>query len=179
MDEQHLVPISDDEDSHSDSYSSSDGDSSVEVTSTVDECENELVHLSTCLHLGSELNDDNNDQDLEWSQPPSPLSSCSSSSSDIEELSNSEQMTLSTTSLSNNKRKRRPWTVQEKIDVIASYEKNQNKRKIAKEKGCTPAQLRQWIKNKENLLVMYKKKKGTIVFHFFYLYFAFVLLLCI
>ena len=76
MDEQYLVSISDDEDSHSDSYSISNGTSSVEISSTIDEYEN----LSTYLHLESEFNDDNNGQDFEWPQPPSPLSSCSSSS---------------------------------------------------------------------------------------------------
>ena len=80
MDEQYLVSISDGEDSHSDSYSISNSTSSVEVSSTIDEYENELVHLSTYLHLESEFNDDNNGQDFEWSKPPLPLSSCSSSS---------------------------------------------------------------------------------------------------
>ena len=51
MDEQHIVSISDDEDSHSDSYSSSNGTASVEVSSTIDEYENKLVHLSTYLQF--------------------------------------------------------------------------------------------------------------------------------
>ena len=80
MDERYLLSISDDEDSHSDSYSISNGTSSVEVSSTTDEYENELVHLSTYLHLESEFNDDNNGQDFEWPEPPPPLSSCSSPS---------------------------------------------------------------------------------------------------
>ena len=135
MYEEHLVPISYHEDSYSDSCSSSDGSSTVEVTSTIDECESELVHLSTYLHLGSDFDDDNSEQDFESPEPPTLLSSCTSSSSDLEELSNSEQVTLSTTSVSNsnaqgncNKRKRRPWTIQEKLGAICSYEKNQNKR---------------------------------------------------
>ena len=80
MNEQCLVFISDDEGSHSDSYSISNDTSIVEVSSTIDEYENELVHLSTYLHLESEFNDDNNGQDFEWSELPSPLSSCSSPS---------------------------------------------------------------------------------------------------
>ena len=80
MDEQYLVSISDDEGSHSDSYSISNGTSSVEVSSTIDKYENELVHLSTYLHLELEFNDDNNGQDFEWLEPPSTLSSCSSPS---------------------------------------------------------------------------------------------------
>ena len=80
MDEQYVVSISDDEGSHSDSYSIFNGTSSVEVSSTIDEYEKELVHLSTNLHLESEFNDDNNGQDFEWPEPPPLLSSCFSPS---------------------------------------------------------------------------------------------------
>ncbi|CAF3267855.1 unnamed protein product [Rotaria sp. Silwood2] len=163
MDEQHLAPLSADEDSRFDGYSSSD-DASVEVTSTVDECENELVRLSTCLQLESEFDNDD-DQAFEWPEPPPTL--LSSSSSDIEELADSQQVVLSTTSFNNgdtqeksNSCKRRQWSIKEKLDAIALFDKNQSKRKTANEKGCTPAQLRNWIHNKENLLKMYKNKKG-------------------
>lgn len=64
-------------------HPSSDRSSNVEATSTIDEYKNELVHLSTYRESESQFNHDNNDQDFEWSEPP-PLSSCSSSSSDIE-----------------------------------------------------------------------------------------------
>ncbi|CAF3943886.1 unnamed protein product, partial [Rotaria sp. Silwood1] len=163
MDEQHLAPLSADEDSRFDGYSSSD-DASVEVTSTIDECENELVRLSTYLQLESEFDNDD-DQAFEWPEPPPTL--LSSSSSDIEELADSQQVVLSTTSFNNGdaqekskKCKRRQWSTLEKLDAIALFDKNQSKRKTANEKGCTPAQLRNWIHNKENLLKMYKNKKG-------------------
>ena len=51
MEEQHLIPICFDEDSSCDDCENSDDDSSlsVEVTSTIDENENELLRLSTNL----------------------------------------------------------------------------------------------------------------------------------
>ena len=168
MEEQHLEPLLGDKGSDSDSHDSSDDDSSVEITSTIDEDENELVHLSTYLHLNSEDENDN-EQSFEWPDPPSSLSS--SSSDDIEELNNTQEvMVVSATSntsaatvnIKENsmKRKRRQWTIKEKLDAIALFDKNQSKRKTAKKKGCTTAQLRNWIENKEDLFKMYKKKKG-------------------
>lgn len=168
MEEQHLEPLLGDEGSDSDSLDGSDDDSSVEITSTIDEDENELVHLSTYLHLNSE-DESNDEQSFEWPDPPTPLSS--SSSHDIEELNNTQEVAVvsatSDTSAAiintkekSMKRKRRQWTIKEKLDVIALFDKNQSKRRTAKEKGCTTAQLRNWIENKEDLFKMCKKKKG-------------------
>ncbi|CAF2936478.1 unnamed protein product [Rotaria sp. Silwood2] len=131
MDEQHLAPLSADEDSRFDGYSSSD-DASVEVTSTIDECENELVRLSTYLQLESEFDNDD-DRAFEWPEPPPTL--LSSRSSDIEELADSQQVVLSTTSFNNGdaqekskKCKRCQWSILEKLDAIALFDKNQSKR---------------------------------------------------
>ena len=91
MEEQHLEPLLGDKGSNSDSLDSSDDDSSVEITSTIDEDENELVHLSTYLHLNSE--DENDDeQSFEWPDPPSLL--LSSISDDIEELNNTQEVVV-------------------------------------------------------------------------------------
>ena len=75
----NILSISDDEGSHSDNYSISNGTSSVEISSTINEYENELVNISAYHHLESKFNDDNNGQDFEWPESPPPLSSCSSS----------------------------------------------------------------------------------------------------
>ncbi|CAF1448613.1 unnamed protein product [Rotaria sordida] len=57
--EQHLASLSDDEGpSFDDDDNSSDSDSNVEVTSTIDESENELVRLSTYLQLESQFDND-------------------------------------------------------------------------------------------------------------------------
>ncbi|CAF5143923.1 unnamed protein product, partial [Rotaria sp. Silwood1] len=75
--------------------------------------------------------------------------------SDIEELADSQQVVLSITSFNNGdaqekskKCKRRQWSIIEKLDAIALFDKNQSKRKTANKKGCTPAQLPNWIHNK-------------------------------
>jgi hypothetical protein len=149
MEEQHLEPLHRDKGSNSDSHDSSDDDSSVEIISMIDEDEND------------------DEKSFEWPNPPSLLSS--SSSDDIEELNNTQEVVVfaaSNTSASmvniqekSMKRKRRQWTIKEKFDAIALFDKNQSKRKSAKKKGCTTAQLRNWIENREDLLKMHKKKK--------------------
>ncbi|CAF4738728.1 unnamed protein product [Rotaria sp. Silwood2] len=167
MNEQHLESLYDDKDSTSDSCNSSDDDSSVEITSTIDKGENELVRLSTYLQLDSEEENDD-DKNFEWPDPPPSLLSSSSDDVDVdvEESSDFHQVVLPTASCvhvniqeKSIKRKRRQWSIKEKLDVIALFDKNQSKRKTAREEGCTTAQLRNWLKNKENLLEMYKKKK--------------------
>jgi hypothetical protein len=63
MEEQHLLSLGVvDEDSSFNDYNSSDDDSSVEITSTIDEYESELVRLSTYLQLESD-DDDGDDVD--------------------------------------------------------------------------------------------------------------------
>ncbi|CAF4185823.1 unnamed protein product, partial [Rotaria sordida] len=139
MEEQHLASLSDDEGSSFDDDNSSDSDSNVEAASTIDECENELVRLSTYLQLESEFDNDD-DQNFEWPEPPSTLNS--SDSSDIEELHDSQQMLLSTTPSNNGviqeqyiKRKRRQWTVKEKLDAITLFENNQSGKRKRLEGG--------------------------------------------
>ena len=90
MEEEHLESLLGGTDLTSDSL---DDDSSVEINSMVDE-ENELVRLSTYLQLESE-DEDNDEQSFESPDPPPSL--LSSSSSDIEELSDSQQVLISTT----------------------------------------------------------------------------------
>jgi hypothetical protein len=63
MEEQHLLSLGVvDEDSSFNDYNSSGDDSSVEITSTIDEYESELVRLSTYLQLESD-DDDGDDVD--------------------------------------------------------------------------------------------------------------------
>jgi len=168
MDE-HLLLLGSDEDSCSDDDNSSDDDSSVEITSNPDECESELIRLSTYLQLESGADNDD-DQTFEWPDPPSSLlSSCSSND---DQSNDSQQMLPPSTSNDNvhaqgnsTKRKRRQWTIKEKIDAVVLFEKNHNKRETAMKKGCTTAQLRNWIKNKENLFKMREQKKGTFPYY--------------
>lgn len=164
MEEQHLVPFFNDTDSNRDDDDNSIDDSSLEVTSTIDENECELIRLSTYLNLDSTIDDEgDDDQASKWPEtPPS-----SSNSSDIEQFDDSQQGSSSTLASNNDntqekciKRKRRQWNIKEKLDAVALFDKNKSKRKTALMKGCTSAQLRNWIKNKEHLIKMYKQKKG-------------------
>jgi len=173
MEEEHLVPIYQYENSvsdHSDhSDNSSSDDSDIEITSNVDEAENELIRLSTYLQFDSE-NDTDDDETFDWPAPPPPLIHSNSSTSDDEEQNNSLQVILPTSSSDNGilkqsiKRKRRQWSVKEKIYAIQLFEKNQSKHKTSNKTGCTRAQLRNWIMNKEELFRIYKHKKGFFYF---------------
>jgi hypothetical protein len=93
--EQHLLPIYQYENSgaaDSDiSDDSNDDDSDVEITSTVDEAENELIQLSTYLQLDSE---NDIDETFDWPAPPPSLIYSNSSTSGDEEENNSPQMIL-------------------------------------------------------------------------------------
>lgn len=164
MDEVHLASLGDLSESDSDSSDSFEIHSSDEVASSVDETQNELVRLSTRLNIESEHDNDNH-ENCQWLSQRQ--SSSSPSTSDVEELTNldpvplhAESSTNSTEQRKSTKRKRRQWTVKEKLDIIFSFEESKNKRQTAKKEGCTSAQLRNWIKNKDDLLSIYRKKKG-------------------
>jgi len=173
MEEEHLVPIYQYENSvsdHSDhSDNSSSDDSDIEITSNVDEAENELIRLSTYLQFDSE-NDTDDDETFDWPAPPPPLIYSNSSASDDEEQNNSHQVVLPTTSTNHDlskqpiKSKRRQWSIKEKLNAIQLFEKNQSKHKTSRITGCTRAQLRNWLINKEDLFTIYKQKKGSLYF---------------
>jgi CENP-B N-terminal DNA-binding domain len=164
MEEAHLTSLGDPVDSDSDVSSSFDIHSSDEVASSIDETQNELIRLSTYLNIESEHENDNNDN-FQWPSPPQSFSS--PSASDVEESTHSNQTPLRSESTIDSaehrksaKRKRRQWTVKEKLDIIFSFEECKNKRQTAKKEGCTSAQLRNWVKNKDDLLKIYRRKKG-------------------
>lgn len=167
MDE-HLLSLGSDEDSHSDNDNSSDDDSDVEITSNPDECENELIRLSTYLQLESEVDNDDN-QTFEWPDPPFfvyPYSSNDDQSDDSEQILPPMSNNNVHTDEKSMKRKRRQWTLKEKMNALVLFEKNDNKRETAMKVGCTTAQLRNWIKNKENLFQMFQQKRGSFPFYF-------------
>ncbi|CAF5185558.1 unnamed protein product, partial [Rotaria magnacalcarata] len=100
MEEQHFAPFYKNTDSNYDDDNSFSGDSSLEVTSNIDENESELIGLSTYLHLDStngDGSDGDSDQTSKWPETP-PISS---DSSDIEQLDNSQQESLSTSESTN------------------------------------------------------------------------------
>lgn len=58
------------------------------------------------------------------------------------------------------KRKRRCWSVAEKLEVLQQLKSNQNKRGTASSNNCSPAQIRKWLKNENKLLAILKSKNG-------------------
>jgi hypothetical protein len=58
------------------------------------------------------------------------------------------------------KRKRRQWSVVEKLKVLNAYESSNSKHRTAVEQGCTTAQIRQWEKKRGELIVLATIKKG-------------------
>ena len=163
-DEQHLWSLGLDSNSDSDMSIGNDSDSSVEVVFSIDDPEQELVSLSNCLRIQSEVDVDD-DNDDEWPQPPSPLSSLSS---DAEESNDPQQLFEKSGSDVNGgyencaKRKRRQWSVKEKLDAVAAFEAVKNKRQMMHRKGCTAALLRKWIREKDQLMEVCRKKKGKL-----------------
>lgn len=152
--------------------SNSDDDSCVEVTSVVDENENELIEWTNYLRIDPDSDEDGDEDDPSTqtkslvNYPSSESSSDNENSSQLSHQcasSNNDNITdISSSSTSNiiRKRKRRQWTVTEKLYAIARFEKNNSKHKTAKEIGCDTKQLRTWIKNKDELLKLSSKTKG-------------------
>jgi hypothetical protein len=60
------------------------------------------------------------------------------------------------------KRKRRPWSVEEKLEILTTLKLNKNKNQTALEHGCTPAQLRNWLANEVKLISISNEKKGKL-----------------
>ena len=179
-DETHLLPTSDTHKSIED-FDNSDSDDDVEVVSNLDTQENELVDMSAYLRIGSsEESDDNNDHPL-----ASTLvigSTCSRSDSEnednpIDSLGGASDLVTVSSSLSLSptlavddttvatasgtpKRKRRQWSVVEKLKVLNAYESSNSKHRTAVQQGCTTAQIRQWEKKRGELVVLATMKKG-------------------
>ena len=57
------------------------------------------------------------------------------------------------------KRKRRQWSVEEKLEVLTTFKSNKNKHQTAAQHGCTRAQLRNWLANEVKLINISKEKK--------------------
>ncbi|CAF3058209.1 unnamed protein product [Rotaria socialis] len=148
--------------------SDSDDESCVEVTPDIDENENELVEWAKYLQL-------NSDSDADQPSTPSATLVDYSSSEASSDNENSLESTGEQTNASDKhninfkpispstvtkKRKRRQWTIEEKLYAVACFEKNDNKHKTAQQVGCATKQLRMWIQNKNELLSLSSRKKS-------------------
>ena len=149
------------------SSSSDENDSDCEVTSMVDEEENELVQLDhLCLNSDDTSDDDNpvlnhlkisTDPDTQSLQDIdiSPVDvSIEQSSNTVSSYGNEVSGTPS------RKRKRKAWSIKEKLLTIEHYQTSNSKHSTAKAMGCTRFQLSEWVKQKEQLKNLQSSKRG-------------------
>ena len=168
---------------------SSSDESDVEVRSNFDEDINELIDMSTYLRFDTmgDGEDDGESGNEEFARPdphalPQSLVSYSMTSSDDDDLcvtscsdlppvsssslladsGTSSVMQTTTTELHSSqvKRKRRQWSVTEKLYAVKMYEKCKSKHNTATQIGCTRFQLTSWITNHEELLKLSAQQKG-------------------
>ena len=157
---------------NSSEYSSSSDDSDIEVASTFDEQENELIKISNELRLDSDSDEsaDDNATVLPQSMTSTHFDVDVHSSEDDEIPVDGAMVDNASSITSNNdtnaigrvsrKRKRRAWSVKEKLMAVGHYEKSKSKHSTAKTVGCTRFQLSQWIKNREELRNLQATEKG-------------------
>ena len=179
-DETHLLSIRETNKSIED-FDSSDSDDDVEVVSNLDTQENELVDMSAYLRIGSSAESDDNHDDPSASTLMIG-STCSRSDSENEDhpidsldgevdsatvsssLSLPPTLAPDGTTVSNTsgtpKRKRRQWSVAEKLKVLNAYESSNSKHRTAIEQGCRTAQIRQWKKKRGELVILGTVKNG-------------------
>ena len=151
----------------SDNLSLSDEyDSDIEITSTFDADEHELVRLNElCLDSNDTSDDDipilnhsttSNDPVVQLSDDENLIPDLSTENSSTT-ISSRDTGAVDTPS---QKRKRRAWSVREKLRAIENYEKCNNKHSTARDIGCTRFQLSEWLKRKEEFKNLRSSKWG-------------------
>jgi hypothetical protein len=157
-------------DANDTSSSSSEADSDIEITSTFDEQENELIRIDNlCLHADGSSDDDI--PILNHSTIPNDPVAQSLEDNEISVLDVSMENPSAITSCRDSgasgtpsqKRKRRAWSVREKLRAIEYYEKSKSKHSTAKAMGCTRFQLSEWLERKEELKNLQPMKRGKLV----------------
>jgi hypothetical protein len=186
----HLLPLDNYNDFENSSSESEDNDS-IEIVSNVDEEENDIVDVTKQLAFSSDDESDFDGDGNNCSSLDGIVSHCSllddvcfksnidASDDDPVEYSplnvsvpssssHSQLVVPDTVASSNNKiettskRKRRQWSVAEKLSALATFKLNQSKHRTAVEHGCTTAQLRKWVKDEVKLINISKEKKGML-----------------
>ena len=143
-----------------DSSSSSD-DSDIEVTSTIDEEENELIQISNNLSINS---DDSADDNVN-SQDNSTIQSHPEVRTSQGDENSGDNLQTEASATPSQKRKRCAWSVKEKLEAIENYEASKSKHSTAKHIGCTRFQLTKWLNTKEELKNLQSLNKGKPLNH--------------
>lgn len=168
---EHLAPLPSFQEHNYDSNSSDD--SEVEITSTIDPNEYELIQLSAYLRVNSDSGDsdesdgdDKENNSTSNSLVPYPSSDdpdndfCPSDIHNSKSPNTPELLPQSKPITPSTKLKRRQWSIREKLQAISTFEKHNNKYQTCKDHGCSPSQLRKWIFIKDELQAVEKRKKG-------------------
>ena len=149
-----------------DSSSSSD-DSDIEVTSTIDTEENELVRISNdlCLDSDDNIDDSVSVEEHRRARSISDERTSNDRSHDVHiNLADSPNLVSSSppddSTGSSLKRKRRAWSIREKLNAIESYGKNHSKHFTSKTIGCTRYQLAEWLKRKDEFTALQSLNRG-------------------
>ena len=139
---------------HNEQESDSSCDSDVEVTSEVGGVENDVINFNAYCNINSKDDDKDdiqNDATESYDKKCSP--SPDTSDNDTEIITGSGSV----------KRKRRQWSVIEKLRILNELEKNKNnKRLTAQQNCCSRFMLLQWQKQKEDLLLVAKEIYGNL-----------------
>ncbi|CAF3235604.1 unnamed protein product, partial [Rotaria sp. Silwood2] len=108
---------------------------------------------STCLDSSSDVSDaDVNENHLSNECATNSTSYSLPVVTDVNGFNNDTKKTL--------KRKRRQWSIVEKVNAINTFKSNGSKHRTAVEHGCITAQLQKWLKCENELLTIVKSKKG-------------------
>ncbi|CAF4260009.1 unnamed protein product [Rotaria sp. Silwood2] len=106
----------------------------------------------TCLDSGSDVSDDDvNENHLS--------NECTSNSTSYSLLVATDVNGFNNDTKKTSKRKRRQWSIFEKLNAINTFKSNGSKNRTAVEHGCTTAQLRKWLKCENELLNIVKSRK--------------------
>ena len=127
-------------------YSSPSDDSDIEVVSTLDEIDHELVMTTNGLCLDSDENVEDADDIPVLNHSTTMNHSTADSENDDDDPSDGfavkdQSSTVSTidtntTGPLSKKRNRRAWSIKEKLRAISHYERSQSKHSTAKAMGC-------------------------------------------
>ncbi|CAF0891787.1 unnamed protein product [Adineta steineri] len=137
----------------------SSDDSEVEVTSEIDEHENHIINFNTYLNIHSD-DEEKDDKLNNDSNSVSPDSITTVNDKQLTPAISNDEIEIKTNS-GGIKRKRRQWSIIEKLKILNQLEKNGNNKNLtAQQHDCTRFMLSQWQKQKEELLLLTKQNYG-------------------
>ncbi len=159
MEETHLLPLyslTETTDSESDSSIDEDDEIVENVIRMLDHAM-DISDFSNELQDDEEENDNDGDDDEQQTQINISTSASDTTTNPTQPTESSHNNDKSIEAVSS---KRRPWTVQEKLNAINDFKKCKNISQVSRQHQCDQKQLREWLKKEEQLLLMRKQCHG-------------------